>query len=57
MTAEKYIPDEGSRYNPRRKTNWKGNRQSTRKRVQSNNSEDDPRSQKMNTGIDPEHKK
>ena len=44
--AEKYVPDEGIRQNPRRTTKWSGGRQPTWKIIQSYDHKDDPRSQK-----------
>ena len=51
-TAGGYVPDEETRYNPRITTKWSGDRQSTWKRIHSNNSKNDPRSQKKNGGTD-----
>ena len=48
--AEGYVPDEGTRENPRKTTKWSGDRQPSRKRIQNNDSEDDPGPRKMNEG-------
>ena len=45
---ESYVPDEGTRYNPRKTTKGSGDRQPSRKRIQNNDSEDDPGSQENN---------
>ena len=55
-TAEEYVPDEGTRYNPRT-TKLSGNRKSTQKRIQSNDSKVDPRSRKKNGGTGGEDKR
>ena len=52
--AEGYIPDEGTRLNPRKTTKWSGDRQPSRKRIQNNDSEDDPGTRKNNGGKDRE---
>ena len=46
--AEEYVPDEGTRQNPKRTNKWSGDRGSTGKRIQSNNSEKYSRSWKKN---------
>ena len=40
--AEGYVPDEGTRKNPRETTKWSGDKQPSGKRIQNNDSEDDP---------------
>ena len=50
--AESYVPDEGIRYSPRKPTELSGNRQPSKKIIQNNDSEDDPRSQEKNGGKD-----
>ena len=44
--TKKYVTDEWARWKPTRPNKWRGNRQPTWKRVQSNDSKDDPKSQK-----------
>ena len=51
-TTEEYVADEGVRYKPTRLTKQRGNRQSTRKRIQRNDSKDDLISWKQNGGTD-----
>ena len=46
------VPDEGTRYSPRKTTKLSGDRQPSRKRIQNNDSEDDPGSQEKNGGKD-----
>ena len=43
--AEDYISDEGTRKDTRKTTKWSVDRQIYRKRIQNNDSEDDPESQ------------
>ena len=50
--GEGYVPDEGTRLNPRKTTKWNRDRQSSRNKVQNNDSEDDPGPQKKNGGKD-----
>ena len=50
--AERYVPDEGTRYSPRKSTKLSGDRQPSRKRIQNNDSEDDSGSQEKNGGKD-----
>ena len=52
--AEGYIPDEGTRWNPRKTNKWSGDRQHSNKRIQNNDREDDPGPQKKNGGKDRE---
>ena len=40
--AEGYVPDKVTRQNPRKTTKWSRDRQSSSKRIQNNDSEDDP---------------
>ena len=47
--AQKHVPDGEIRQNTRRTIKWSGDRQSTGKIIQNNNSENDPRSQKNGT--------
>ena len=42
------VPDERTRYNPRKLTKWSGDRQCSRKRIHNNDSEDDPESWEKN---------
>ena len=51
MTKEN-VANEGARQKPTRKTKWGGDRQSTWKRLQNNDSKDDPRSQIKNRDTD-----
>ena len=51
---EGYVPDEGTSQNPRKKTKRSGDRQPSRKRIQNNDSEDDPGPCKKNGGKDQE---
>ena len=51
--AEDYVPDEGPRKNPEKQPN-EADRQPSRKRIQNNDSEDDPGPQKKNGGKDRE---
>ena len=51
-TAEEYVTSGRTRWNPRRTINLSGDRWSTWKRIQSNYSKGDPRSQKKNRGRD-----
>ena len=53
-TTEEYIPDEKIQENPRRTTKWSGDRQSTRKRIQSSDNKGDPRSWRKDEGTDQE---
>ena len=46
------VPDEGTRYSPRKTTKLSGDRQPSRNRIQNNDSEDDPGSQEKNGGKD-----
>ena len=46
--AEKYYKNEGTNYKHRRPNKWRGNRHTTRKRIQSNASKDDEKSWKQN---------
>ena len=50
--AEGYVPDEGTRQKPRKTTKLSGDRQPSRKRIQNNDSEDDPGPRKKNGGKD-----
>ena len=50
--AEGYVPDEGTRKNPRKTTKLSGDRQPSRKRIQNNDSEDDPGPRNKNGGKD-----
>ena len=52
--AEGYIPDEGTRLNPRKTTKWSGDRQPSTKGIQNNDSEDDPGPQNKNGDKDRE---
>ena len=52
--AEGYIPDEGIRQNPRKTTKRSADRQPSRKRIQNNDSKDDPGPQNKNGGKDQE---
>ena len=40
--AEDFVPDEGTLQNPRKTTKLSGDRQPSRKRIQNDDSEDDP---------------
>ena len=46
--AEEYVPDEGTRYNPKRTTKWRGDWWSTLERFQNNDRKDDPRTREKN---------
>ena len=50
-TTEKYVENKGTR-KKLRTTKWKGDRQSTWKIIQHNDSKDDPKSQEKNGGTD-----
>ena len=50
----KSVLNGGARQNPRRTTEWHWDKQSTQNRIQSNDSEDAPRSRKENRGTDQE---
>ena len=50
--VEGSVPDKEASYNSRITTKWSGDRQSPRKRIQNNDSKDDPGSQKKNGGKD-----
>ena len=52
--AEGYVPDEGTRSNPRKTTKRSRDRQPSRKRIQNNDTEDDPGPRKKNGGKDRE---
>ena len=52
--AEGYVPDAGTRYKPRKTSEWSGDRQASRKIIQNNDSEDDPGPRKKNGGKDRE---
>ena len=48
MKKQSYDPDEGTRENPRKTTKCSGNKEASKKRIQNNDSEDDPGSWKHN---------
>ena len=50
--VEGSVPDKEASYNSRITTKWSGDRQSPRKRIQNNDSKDDPGSWKRNGGKD-----
>ena len=41
MKKHSYVPDEGTRLNPRKTTKWSGDRQHSSERIQTNDSEND----------------
>ena len=48
MKKQSYVPDEGTRENPRKTTKCSGKKEASKKRIQNNDSEDDPGSWKHN---------
>ena len=52
--TKKCVAEEGARWKPIRTTKWRGDRQLTKKRIQSNSSKDILKSQKKNGCTDAE---